>query len=78
MEPSDQGGHQGDHERGMGEYGIKPRFKPGNASKVYILKLPAEVFKSQGGGRGTSSRASSLDDTSREPFIKDGRIHFKE
>ncbi|KUI58335.1 hypothetical protein VP1G_05585 [Cytospora mali] len=62
--------------KGEWEYGIKSRFKPGDANKEYILKLPPEAFKSQ--GRGESSRLSSLDDTSREPIIKAGRIHFKE
>ncbi|ROW15713.1 hypothetical protein VPNG_02135 [Cytospora leucostoma] len=62
--------------KGEWEFGIKSRFKPGNSNKEYILKLPLETFKSR--GRGESSRASGLDDVSRKPFIKDGRIHFKE
>lgn len=50
------------------EYGIKPRFKPAKARKEYIVSLPAEAF-------GTRD-PSSLDDTRREPYIKNGRIHF--
>lgn len=50
------------------EYGIKPQFKPAQAKKEYIVSLPAEAFRDQG--------ISSLDDTRREPYIKNGRIHF--
>ncbi|KAI1422316.1 hypothetical protein F5Y12DRAFT_786866 [Xylaria sp. FL1777] len=46
------------------EYGIKPQFKPGQAGKQYIVSLPAELD------------VQSLNDTKREPHIKDGRIYF--
>jgi hypothetical protein len=49
------------------EYGIKPQFKPGKAGKEYIVSLPAEVF---------SQSTSGLNDMKREPYIKNGRIHF--
>ncbi|KAF8853526.1 actin-like ATPase domain-containing protein [Acephala macrosclerotiorum] len=49
------------------EVGAKPEFKP-SSKKDYIVAIPAEAF---GGSRG------SLDDTSKEPIIKSGRIHFK-
>lgn len=51
--------------KGDWERAIKAQFKPGNANKEYIVRIPAEAF-----GK------SSLDDTSRKPFIKNGRIHF--
>lgn len=51
--------------RGEWEQSIKPQFKPTNARKEYIVSIPAEAFRKQ-----------SLDDMSREPFIKKGRIHF--
>ncbi|KAI0865570.1 hypothetical protein F4860DRAFT_256850 [Xylaria cubensis] len=51
------------------EYGVKPQFKPGKAGKKYIVSLPAELF-----GNGNAS----LNDTRREPHIKDGRIYFSE
>ncbi|KAL6400259.1 hypothetical protein AUP68_15955 [Ilyonectria robusta] len=51
--------------RGEWEQSIKPQFKPTNARKEYIVSIPAEAFRRQ-----------SLDDMSREPFIKKGRIHF--
>ncbi|KAK3946034.1 hypothetical protein QBC46DRAFT_370658 [Diplogelasinospora grovesii] len=50
------------------EYGIKPQFKPAKVRKEHIVSLPAEAFRDRG--------PSSLDDTSREPYIKNGRIHF--
>jgi hypothetical protein len=50
------------------EHGIKPQFKPVKVRKEYIVSLPAEAF---------SHRTSeALNDTSREPHIKNGRIHF--
>ncbi|KAF7551172.1 hypothetical protein G7Z17_g5193 [Cylindrodendrum hubeiense] len=52
--------------RGEWEQSIKPQFKPTNTKKEYIVSIPAMAFSKQ-----------SLDDTSREPFIKKGRIHFK-
>ncbi|KAK8078894.1 hypothetical protein PG994_002701 [Apiospora phragmitis] len=47
------------------EVGIKPRFKPDNTNREHIVSIPAEAMM-----------GSSLDDKSRRPFIKDGRIHF--
>lgn len=47
------------------ETGAKPEFKPSN-TKDYIVAIPAEAFGRDG-----------LDDVSREPVIKNGRIHFK-
>lgn len=52
--------------KGEWEHAIKPQFKLGNIAKEYIVGIPAEAF-----------RNTSLDDESREPFIKKGRIHFK-
>ncbi len=51
------------------EYGIKPQFKPTKTGKRYIVPLPAEAFRNK--------LISSLDDTSREPHIKNGRIYFR-
>ncbi|KAM7215780.1 hypothetical protein V8F06_008803 [Rhypophila decipiens] len=51
--------------KGDWECGIKPQFKAGNVGKEYIVSVPAEAFV-----------RSSLDDTTRMPFIKNGRIHF--
>ncbi|KAI9149948.1 Heat shock 70 kDa protein 12B [Paramyrothecium foliicola] len=49
------------------EYGIKPQFKLLGGGKRYTVSIPAEAF----------AKASS-DDTSREPVIRNGRIHFRE
>ncbi|KAL4931804.1 Hsp70 family protein [Aspergillus undulatus] len=51
--------------RGEWEHAIKPQFNPQNSKKEYTVSIPAEAF-----GK------NSLDDLSREPFIKKGRIHF--
>ena len=51
------------------EHGIKPQFKSPTTRKEYIIPLPAEAF------RGKSS--GSLDDKTREPYIKNGRIHYQ-
>ncbi|KAI1746422.1 hypothetical protein F4680DRAFT_401390 [Xylaria scruposa] len=51
------------------EYGVKPQFKPGKAGKKYIVSLPADLFRNGN---------ASLNDTRREPHIKDGRIYFSE
>ncbi|KAM7191752.1 actin-like ATPase domain containing protein [Rhypophila sp. PSN 637] len=51
--------------KGDWECGVKPQFKSGNVGKEYIVSVPAEAFV-----------RSSLDDTTRMPFIKSGRIHF--
>lgn len=50
------------------ECGLKPQFKPVNVRKEYVVSLPAEAFRDRG--------RSALNDTSREPHIKNGRIHF--
>ena len=47
------------------EYAIKPQFRLENATKEYIVAIPAEALE-----------GSSLDDESRKPYIKSGRIHF--
>jgi hypothetical protein len=53
--------------KGEWEKAIKPQFRnPQNNSKEYIVGIPAEAFKK-----------AKLDDTTKEPLIKDGRIHFK-
>ncbi|KAL3465551.1 hypothetical protein BJX64DRAFT_297227 [Aspergillus heterothallicus] len=52
--------------RGEWEYAIKPQYKPkANDSKMYIVSIPAEAF-----------RGPSINDESRKPVIKNGRIHF--
>jgi len=51
--------------KGEWEYAIKPQFKPLASQKEYIVDVPAEAF-----GK------TSLDDATREPYIKNGRIHF--
>lgn len=49
------------------EYAIKPRFKLENSmGNEYLVAIPAEAF----GG------VESLDDDSKKPIIKSGRIHF--
>ncbi|OLN95475.1 Heat shock 70 kDa protein 12B [Colletotrichum chlorophyti] len=52
--------------KGEWETAIKPQFNPTAKGKEYVVSIPAEAF-----GK------SSLDDLSREPVIKNGRIHFK-
>ncbi|KAJ5393608.1 uncharacterized protein N7487_011249 [Penicillium crustosum] len=52
--------------KGEWEQSIKRGYKPQNAEKEYAIRIPAEAFEN-----------TSLDDTSREPHIKKGRIHFK-
>ncbi len=52
--------------KGDWERAIKAQFNPGSASKEYIVRIPAEATRGK----------ASLDDTSRRPFIKNGRIHF--
>lgn len=48
------------------EYAIKPQFKLDNSTRnEYIVAVPAEAF----GGSG-------LNDDSKKPIIKGGRIHF--
>ncbi|KAL4736402.1 hypothetical protein BDV11DRAFT_211253 [Aspergillus similis] len=53
--------------RGEWEQYIKPQFRPGSTHGDWIVGIPAEAF-----GR------SNLDDLSRQPYIKQGRIHFRE
>ena len=47
------------------EYAIKSQFKTDIANKEYIVSIPAEAFE-----------GSELNDESRKPYIKSGRIHF--
>lgn len=54
--------------KGEWEYAIKPQFKLSNSKKEYIVAIPAEAFP----------RQPMQTDTSRQPIIKNGRIHFKE
>ncbi|KAL3474035.1 hypothetical protein BJX99DRAFT_232290 [Aspergillus californicus] len=51
--------------KGEWEHAIKPQFSPQRAKNEFIVSIPAEAF-----GK------NSLDDMSREPYIKKGRIHF--
>ncbi|KAL2808589.1 hypothetical protein BJX63DRAFT_408776 [Aspergillus granulosus] len=52
--------------RGEWEYAIKPQYRPReNDNKMYIVSIPAEAF-----------RGPSINDESRKPVIKNGRIHF--
>ncbi|EFX01732.1 hsp70 family chaperone [Grosmannia clavigera kw1407] len=50
---------------GEWETAIKPQYKPKARKSEYIVRIPAEAF-----------RHSSLDDLSKEPIIKNGRVHF--
>ncbi|KAJ8119298.1 hypothetical protein ONZ43_g3722 [Nemania bipapillata] len=51
------------------EYGIKPQFSMRDApSKEYPVLIPAEVFKGS---------THDMNDASKKPVIKDGRIHFR-
>ncbi|KAI1407357.1 actin-like ATPase domain-containing protein [Hypoxylon sp. FL1857] len=48
------------------EYAIKPQYKADDTSKKeYIVAIPAEAFK-----------GASMNDDSRKPIIKEGRIYF--
>ncbi|RYP67404.1 hypothetical protein DL770_008631 [Monosporascus sp. CRB-9-2] len=51
--------------KGEWEHAIKPQFKPLRNNKEYVIGIPAEAFTN-----------SSLHDTSQQPVIKNGRIHF--
>ncbi|KAL4924494.1 Hsp70 family protein [Aspergillus undulatus] len=53
--------------RGEWEQYIKPQFRPGSTHGDWIVGIPAEAF-----GR------SNIDDLSKQPYIKQGRIHFRE
>ncbi|KAI1451648.1 actin-like ATPase domain-containing protein [Annulohypoxylon moriforme] len=54
--------------KGEWELAIKPQFKVSNSKKEYIVSIPAEAF----------SNVYSQTDMSHQPFIKRGRIHFRE
>ncbi|KAI0112712.1 actin-like ATPase domain-containing protein [Hypoxylon sp. NC0597] len=54
--------------KGEWEHAIKPQFKVSNNKKEYIVSIPAEAFSSK----------DSQTDTTRQPIIKNGRIHFTE
>ncbi|KAI5864716.1 hypothetical protein GGS23DRAFT_561506 [Durotheca rogersii] len=47
------------------ETSIKPKYKPKGREIEYMVRIPAEAFQT-----------FSFDDTSREPIIRNGRIHF--
>ncbi|KAI2465123.1 hsp70 family chaperone [Annulohypoxylon bovei var. microspora] len=47
------------------EHAIKPLFKANDTRKEYIVNIPAEAFK-----------GVSINDESRKPIIKNGRIYF--
>ncbi|KAL4785486.1 hypothetical protein BJX76DRAFT_356042 [Aspergillus varians] len=53
--------------RGEWEQYIKPQFKPGSSHGDWIVGIPAEAFE-----------GSKLDDLSKQPYIKQGRIHFRD
>ncbi|KAL4959262.1 Hsp70 family protein [Aspergillus stella-maris] len=53
--------------RGEWEQYIKPQFTPGSTNGNWIVGIPAEAFD-----------RSSLDDLSKQPYIKQGRIHFRD
>ncbi|UZP40356.1 hypothetical protein NXS19_008172 [Fusarium pseudograminearum] len=54
--------------RGEWELSIKPQFKPTSSDKEYLVSVPAEAF----------DKGKGLTDMSKEPHIKNGRIHFNE
>lgn len=48
------------------EYAIKPQYRADDTTKKeYIVAIPAEAFK-----------GASMNDDSRKPIIKEGRIYF--
>lgn len=49
--------------KGEWEYAIKPKFSPGHMQEEWIMALPAQATRNH--------------DTTKEPFIMNGRIHFK-
>lgn len=51
------------------EVEIKSQFTPGGRHKEYPIGIPAEAFRAS---------TFSLTDLSKEPVIKNGRIHFQE
>lgn len=50
------------------ENAVKPQFSPEDELMQYIVAVPAEAFTGKG--------ILGLNDTSRKPHIKNGRIHF--
>ena len=48
------------------EYAIKPQYRTKGGRDEYIVAIPAEAFK-----------GASMNDDSRVPIIKEGRIYFK-
>ncbi|KAI1758900.1 actin-like ATPase domain-containing protein [Hypoxylon sp. FL1150] len=54
--------------KGEWEYAIKPQFTVSNSKKEYTVTIPAEAFP----------KKDAQTDQSRQPFIKNGRIHFRE
>jgi hypothetical protein len=54
--------------KGEWELSIKPQFNPTGSSKEYLVSIPAEAF----------DKGKGLTDTTKEPHIKNGRIHFNE
>lgn len=54
--------------KGEWELSIKPQFKPTNSDKEYLVSVPAEAF----------DKGKGLTDMTKEPHIKNGRIHFNE
>ncbi|KAJ5400814.1 hypothetical protein N7465_011303 [Penicillium sp. CMV-2018d] len=47
------------------EYGYKPTYKPNTDGREFVISVPAEAFQ-----------GADLNDQSRRPYIKNGRIHF--
>ncbi len=64
-----------DFMKGPWENSIKHHFKPGNAQAEYPLSLPNEMLFS---AKGKGKQKRLLNDTTKEPHIVDGHIHFKE
>ncbi|CAG7561921.1 unnamed protein product [Fusarium equiseti] len=54
--------------KGEWEHSIKPQFSPTGSRKEYLVSIPAEAF----------DEVNGLTDTTKEPHIKKGRIHFNE
>ncbi|UPL02480.1 hypothetical protein LCI18_013414 [Fusarium solani-melongenae] len=54
--------------KGDWELYIEPQYKPGNANKEYVVSIPAEAYRKDN---------RLFNDTTKAPFIKNGRIHFK-
>ncbi|XXH01908.1 hypothetical protein Hte_008270 [Hypoxylon texense] len=54
--------------KGEWEYAIKPQFRVSYSGKEYTVEIPAEVFPNK----------DSRTDLSRQPLVKNGRIHFRE